>query len=87
MTDLEWTLLDNVYLMSDYNTLRESTGVNGDEFNAALIGVLQRGWLRQLIYNAQRNDYEDIEPFDPLQLHEAHYVISKNGLIAHTGSL
>jgi hypothetical protein len=86
MTNLEWEILDNVYLMVGYQVVRESVNASDDDFNASLVELMKKGWLRQLIYSEKRKDYEDVEPFDASILSSSQLVISKNGLVAHTSS-
>ena len=86
MTELEWKILDEVYLMNAYNTVRDAVQEYTEAFDAALIGMLEKGWLRQLIYDEQMKDYTDVDPFDISQLSDSHYVITRQGLLQHTGT-
>ena len=87
MTNLEWEILDQSYFMTDYRSMFDNVQQPVSDFNAALVKLMQDGLLRQLFYNDTIKDYSEQEPFDASRLSQAHYVISKNGLLAHTGSL
>lgn len=86
MTDLEWKILDEVYLMNDYRVVLESVQESIEEFDATLVKLLEMGLLRQLIYNDTLRDYADVDPFDRTMLSQSHYVITRQGLLAHTGT-
>ena len=86
MTNLEWLILDEVYLMADYQTVSNAVGENALLFDGALVGLLQKGWIRQMTFDEVVKDYTDVDPFDATRLAEAHYVITKQGLLEHTGA-
>lgn len=86
MTNLEWLILDEVYLMAEYKTVFDAVPENAQAFDEALVGLLRKGWIRQLMYNETFKDYTDVDPFDATRLAEAHYVITKQGLFEHTGA-
>lgn len=86
MTDIEWDILDQTYFMNDYHSIVTGVKRPAMEIDIALVELLKRGMLRQLFYSTAHNDYVDLDPYDPLRVSEAHYVITKQGLLAHTGT-
>jgi hypothetical protein len=86
MTETEWQILDEVYLMASYRVIRDAINEGNELFDKTLIGLLEKGLLRQLVYNVTFKDYTDVLPYDVSRLKEAHYVITRQGLLEHTGA-
>jgi len=86
MTDLEWKILDELYLMNAYRSVFDAVRENASAFDAALVGLLQKGWLRQLRYDERAKDFVDVDPFDSSSLDNSNFVITRQGLLEHTGA-
>jgi hypothetical protein len=86
MTNLEWEILDQTYLMVDYKNIVDAVQQPIAQIDNALVELLRSGLLRQLFYSERFHDFVDSDPFDETRLTEAHYVITKQGLFQHTGS-
>lgn len=84
MNDTDWNILDELYLLNDFNSLRDTLHMDEQSLGEALSRMVEKGWVRQLIYNPDRQEYEDIT--EPDLIPKSHFVISKNGLIEHTRS-
>lgn len=86
MTELQWEILDQVYLMNSYQTVLENIATDVNSFDNALVELLRGGLLRQLIYSEKHVDFIDVDPFDAARFARSHFVITKQGLISHTAS-
>lgn len=85
MTDLQWEILDQVYLMNSYQTVFASVASDAKTFDNALVELLRDGLLRQLAYSEKHVDFVDVDPYDATRFHHSHFVITKQGLLLHTG--
>ena len=87
MSDLQWNILDQVYFMNGFENIRDAVHATPDAFENALVELLRDGMLRQLEYSDAHSDYIDVDPFAPSRFAVSKFVITKKGLLAHTGSL
>jgi len=87
MSDLEWDILDHVYFMNGFQNIRDAVYATPEVLENALVDLLRGGFLRQLVYSEPHADFVDVEPFAPTRFANSQFVITKKGLLAHTGSL
>jgi len=87
MTDIQWEILDQVYFMNSYQTVRENVTATNEGFDNALVELLRNGLVRQLVYSEARVDIVDVDPFDATRFEKSQFVITKQGLLLHTGAV
>ncbi len=80
MTDLEFTVLDELYFVQSFSDLRESTGLSDEHLLATLKDLSDRGWIKVL----EGLDDEVVGPIDwVVKFEQYYYLASKKGLMAH----
>lgn len=83
MTDAEFDILDEVYFVTGYQTVREQLELSEADFSEGLRGLLQKGFVQQLYFDPDQGDYLKRDTPDLQQLSHYHYLATKEGLLAH----
>jgi hypothetical protein len=85
LTEAEYDILDECYFINSYEEIFAVIGMEREEFRKIIISLLDRGLIQQLLYNEAHHDYDKQEEYKIEQLEKAKYVITKKGLLLHTG--
>jgi hypothetical protein len=80
---LEFDVMDEVYFISTFKQIGANTKAATEELVQALINLLQKEFIQQLIYNPSLHDFEKMDKYDEAQLETASYVATRKGLLAH----
>lgn len=84
MTDREFDILDELYFLQSYKTLKNLIGIQDEELREELIGLLRKGWIR-----CYKNPNEEIDPDTDSfkkEYQNYYYLASKEGLLAHNSN-
>ena len=83
MTEEEFSVLDELYFIQDFNQLLESTGMSEEELKSTLFAILQKGWAKPY-HPADQEIVFDADRFEKNYMFY-HYIATKAGLLAHNG--
>ena len=81
MTDLEFSVLDELYFVTAFEELEKSVDLPRDELISVLNSLWEKGWLR--CYLDVDNELDPGNADIGNQFHKYHYLASKEGLFAH----
>lgn len=82
MTDLEYDILDELYFLKSFDSLKESLDLDDDMLKRSLKSMFIKGWIRCYITPADEVFYGDIDL--DAEYDRYLYIASKKGLLAHT---
>lgn len=83
---LEFEVMDELYLLSSFQQIKEATGAPAADLKNVLLSLLQNNYIRQMVYSKSLNDYEPMEIYDESKLESSSYVATKKGLLAHNSN-
>jgi len=83
MTEAEWQILDELYFVTSYAELREQAGLPAEQLHAGLCALLQKGWVCQMYFEKEHQDYRRLEQPELNMLDNFAYLATKAGLLAH----
>lgn len=85
MTQTEYDIIDELYLVAPWQELFENVGINEQELIKNLAILLQKGWVQFLAFDEESKDLRKQEPefFNTEKAKEYHYLATKKGLLAH----
>ena len=83
MSDLEFDVLDELYFVSHFDKLLESTSFSPEQLKDILIDLYRKGWLK--IYTSVAEEAEEKEVNLETKFRTYFYLASKAGLLAHNG--
>lgn len=82
MTDSEYIILDELYFVTSYANLRESTELSDEILKENIIRLVDLGWVK--VYLSPDEVAEEISVADLGQNYASYsYLASKKGLLAH----
>lgn len=81
LTDLEFSILDELYFVSSFQSLIDNVNKEKELVEEALRKLLQNDLVIQVKMHAGREEKLDTPDFDTLQ--ESYFVASKKGLLIH----
>jgi len=81
LTDLEYRILDELYFLTSFQTLKENLKEEESEFRRALRNLLEQGLVAQIKSTLGREEKLEVPDFNTLE--ESYFVASKKGLLIH----
>ena len=81
LSDLEYRVLDELYFLSSFQTLKENLKEEESEFRRALKSLLEQELVVQIKSTSGREEKLDVPDFNTLE--ESYFVASKKGLLIH----
>ncbi|MGL1885976.1 MAG: hypothetical protein OCD76_05635 [Reichenbachiella sp.] len=82
MSDHEFDVLDELYLLTSFIDLKDKVGMEDEEIKPVLTKLNNRGWLR--CYEEPEQELGSQEIDLEINFRKYHYLASKAGLKAHT---
>jgi len=83
MSDLEFSVLDELYFVTSFDSLSESVPATEAELISTLTFLLDKKFIHQLIFDEAKKDYTKLEIYDRDVLKQTSFVASKEGLLLH----
>ncbi|MCU0445838.1 MAG: transporter [Microscillaceae bacterium] len=82
MSDLEFDILDELYFVEPYSTLKNALDVDEVQLKNTLADLLKKGWVKCFDAHTKEPIMEDDLAFDA-HYQQYHYLATKEGLLAH----
>ena len=83
LTASEFLVLDELYFVSSYHEILERITMDEPLFRSALTGLLEKGFIVQMKYDDDHNDFEKLEQPDLTSLERSSFVATREGLLIH----
>lgn len=84
MTDLEYSVLDELYFLQSYSYLANTLELSDDVLKTTLMGLLKKGWIRCYSSPTDELGAENLDIGS--EYWNYHYLATKAGLLAHNSN-
>lgn len=81
MNDIEYDIIDELYFVTPYTTLKEETDFSDQELRENLIHLIKKGWVRVYSSVDEESELSKVDMENNFQSY--FYLASKKGLFEH----
>ncbi len=85
LNDTQFAILDTLYFVESYAHILEDTGIAEAVVRDEIKQMVDKGWIHVYQFDEDEGDFVRTRIYDSDNMHEYHFLASKDGLLKHNG--